>query len=246
MMNRSMRTRNYDSVSSLINSEARRNINNRVELTYSQVMTAQCGNVDEQLVDVRKYDPTIIAISENNDMQQYTGNIILVRDSVARKLRDINKTLEAEEGLNLRVAYGYRHPKVQEEYFNAEKEKQRALNPNVTDAELNEITHNYVAYPRVAGHTTGGAVDLTLVRDGVKLDMGTPIYHDGFEHPEMIPTFGDGLTGEQFSNRMKLQEIMTRFGFVPFLGEWWHFSYGDFEWAAYSGYGRSLYCSVEL
>ena len=36
-------------------------------------------------------------------------------------------------------------------------------------------------------------------------------------------------------NRMLLRAVMMSAGFAPFVGEWWHFSYGDKEWAKYVG-----------
>jgi D-alanyl-D-alanine dipeptidase len=35
-------------------------------------------------------------------------------------------------------------------------------------------------------------------------------------------------------------------GFVPFWGEWWHFSYGDREGAAFTGRKAALYDAVSL
>jgi D-alanyl-D-alanine dipeptidase len=34
---------------------------------------------------------------------------------------------------------------------------------------------------------------------------------------------------------------MVAAGFAPFYGEWWHFSYGDREWAAVYGEPAALY-----
>jgi len=44
---------------------------------------------------------------------------------------------------------------------------------------------------------------------------------------------------------MHLREAMVRAGFAPFNGEWWHFSYGDPEWAALWGEPAALYKQLE-
>lgn len=36
---------------------------------------------------------------------------------------------------------------------------------------------------------------------------------------------------QQKENRFLLQDLMLLVGFAPYYGEWWHFSYGDREWA---------------
>ena len=37
---------------------------------------------------------------------------------------------------------------------------------------------------------------------------------------------------------------MVAEGFAPFDGEWWHFSYGDREWAAFYGLSQTLYAHI--
>src|SRR5690606_18416388 len=103
-------------------------------------------------------------------------------------------------------------------------------NPDLSDDQLRRLAHNYVAVPDSAGHTLGAAVDLTLIDgDGRELDMGTEVAD--FGDPVAIQTFA--ATGQPAKRRQLLLESMMEAGFAPFLGEWWHFSYGDKEWAAY-------------
>jgi hypothetical protein len=42
-------------------------------------------------------------------------------------------------------------------------------------------------------------------------------------------------------NGKLLREIMSKHGFLPFNGEWWHFSYGDKEWAFANKKSAALY-----
>ena len=42
-----------------------------------------------------------------------------------------------------------------------------------------------------------------------------------------------------------LREYMIKEGFAPYDGEWWHFSYGDKEWAFYYDKEKALYNQVD-
>jgi D-alanyl-D-alanine dipeptidase len=134
---------------------------------------------------------------------------------------------------------------VQEDYWNTSVAKVREEHPNWSQEQVEDAADTYAADPQVAGHVTGGCVDLTLGRGGTPLDMGAKT-DDIAADAAVIKTFGDGLTAEQMSNRMLLYQVMTEAGFMPFFGEYWHFMYGDREWAFLSGLSTSLYDSVDF
>ena len=76
-----------------------------------------------------------------------------------------------------------------------------------------------------SSHSRGSTVDLTLLdmKTGKEVDMGGPFdYFGALSHPD----YRD-ITEDQFQNRMTLQRIMTRNGFIPIDCEWWHFTLGD-------------------
>jgi D-alanyl-D-alanine dipeptidase len=212
---------------------------------YRELIAISNGENKEPLVDVRRYDPTIIARYEKKDMLPYTGERIFVRDKVARKLAKVNKKLAKYGNFRLKVVYGYRHPDIQKKYFEKMRAKLQRLHPSLTDEELDSLTHNFVAVPLVAGHPTGGAIDVTIVNSkGNEIDMGTQIAD--FRNPEKIKTFARGLSKEQKKNRRLLHDLLIAEGFAPFYGEWWHFSYGDREWACFYGKKKSLYSPVKF
>jgi len=214
-------------------------------ITYQEIAAIPTGENKESLVDVCHYDPNIIARYEKNDMLLYTGKRIFVRDTVARKLATANKSLTKNSKFRLRVAYGYRHPDIQKKYFEQKRTELRVSRPSLTDGELDALTHNFIAVPSVAGHPTGGAVDVTIVdAAGKELDMGTKIAD--FKNAERIKTFAKGLSNKQKRNRLLLHDILVREGFAPFYGEWWHFSYGDREWACFYGKLKSIYSPLKF
>ena len=213
-------------------------------LTYDEVAAYAPGRSDEPLVDVTAYSNSdaIIAQYIKMDMVPIAGTRIYVRSSVAKQLALVAETLKAE-GYTLKVVYGYRHPSIQRRYFAARKKALAANYPDWSEDELDRYTHNFVAVPEVAGHPTGGAVDVTLLHGGVEVDMGTEIAD--FSDAESIKTYANGSTDTQMQNRQVLHDAMLEQGFAPFYGEWWHFSYGDQEWAAFYD-TQAVYGQIEF
>jgi len=99
-----------------------------------------------------------------------------------------------------------------------------------------------IAVPEVAGHPAGAAVDIQMLRAGKPLDFGTAIW-------EFVPdsyTFSPFVSRGAWTNRLLLRRTMMQAGFAPFDGEWWHFSYGDKEWAKYYDKAAAIYDQVEF
>jgi D-alanyl-D-alanine dipeptidase len=58
------------------------------------------------------------------------------------------------------------------------------------------------------------------MRTGKEADMGSPFDFFGpVSHPDCRE-----VSEEQFENRMMLQKVMVRKGFLPIDCEWWHFT----------------------
>ena len=166
-----------------------------------------------------------------------------IRSGALDRLRRAGQALRRREPrLRLLVLETYRSLARQRkgyEHYLAEFGRTR---PELDREALMEYVHLHVAVPDVAGHPTGGAIDLTLANESGPLDMGsaygdfsTPLYH----------AFAEGTTEAQRTNRMLLRQVMVEAGFAPFTGEWWHFSYGDREWAAIWKRDAALYEQVE-
>jgi len=164
-----------------------------------------------------------------------------VRNQVKDKLDQVDRALkEVDANLQLVVAYGYRSLEVQQHYFTIQKESYLSTQQFENEEDLNEIIHRLIAVPNVAGHPTGGAVDVFIVdnRDGTKLDFGVPIFtFDSKDAYSLSPFISD----EAKKNRLLLRKVMTSQGFAPFDGEWWHFSFGDKEWTFYYKQPYALY-----
>ena len=90
------------------------------------------------------------------------------------------------------------------------------------------------AFPPV--HTTGGAVDLTILdENGRMLNMGAD-FDEVSERSDTIyyETARDIEDYEKVrENRRLLYNTMTSAGFSNLPSEWWHYDYGDRFWAYY-------------
>jgi D-alanyl-D-alanine dipeptidase len=210
------------------------NIKRRKIFTYQELKKIPIGAGSEEKVSANQFDKSILMRPWDN----YFDNDILVRETLARKLAKINAKLQ--NGQKLLVTFGYRPIKVQTKLFEREFAKIKARNPRLPNEELFEKTHILVAAPEVAGHPSGGAVDVTIInRDGEELEMGTRIAD--FSDEAKLATFSKKVTAGQLKNRLLLHDLMISENFAPFYGEWWHFSYGDREWAAFYGEASSIY-----
>ena len=82
-------------------------------------------------------------------------------------------------------------------------------------------------------HTTGGAIDLTLIdQNGKELEMGTGF--DEFTDRTYVAYYEKSDETNIRDNRRMLYHIMTSSGFTNLPSEWWHYDYGDRFWAYYT------------
>jgi D-alanyl-D-alanine dipeptidase len=85
---------------------------------------------------------------------------------------------------------------------------------------------NWVAKPGdySRSHETGRSVDVTVVRQGRLVDMGTDF--DDFT-PRGRADATDGVSPQAQANRARLRSAMATGGLSPYDGEWWHFDGPD-------------------
>lgn len=78
-------------------------------------------------------------------------------------------------------------------------------------------------------HSTGGAVDITLVDDsGKTVNMGSPIDElSPRSHPDYFAHSTNREEQQYHAHRQLLKDVMYLAGFMRHPGEWWHFCYGD-------------------
>ena len=167
---------------------------------------------------------------------------LAVRKTVYEKLINVSKRLKAvDPNYKLWVGYAFREMKVQQAIF--EQILEEFKDQFDDELELYERIHERIAIPTVAGHPTGGAVDVAIFDEskGDSIDFGTAL--DDLT-TDLIYYDRDDISEEARENRRILREAMMAEGFAPYDGEWWHFCYGDKEWAFYYKKNKALYNQI--
>lgn len=213
--------------------------------SYRDRMSVPIVESGEEMVNITQGLKNCVCMHERDDMLKYTGADIWVRKTVAEKLQVCGDSLQKiHPTYKLKIVYGFRHPEIQTFYFERRKELLRPDNLGLSEEELEELADTMSANPKAAGHPTGGCVDITITSPDGDLDMGTGI--SDFSDPEKVKTFCDYINEEQMKNRMLLRSIMVAEEFFPYDGEWWHYGYGDREWAWYYGKPNAIYDQIDF
>ncbi len=179
-----------------------------------------------------------------SEMKSITGDSVIVRESVLDMLVGAQKLLvKKNSDLSLYVTFGYRTLEIQTERFlSFIKNNINRFYENPYD--LYNAAHPFIAVPTVAGHPTGGSVDVTIknIKDHNFLNFGSAQYD--FSTKDCY-VFINTISDEAMRNRMLLRDCMLTAGFAPYDGEWWHFSYGERDWAHYYKKPNAIYGQVK-
>ena len=171
------------------------------------------------------------------------GEQIAVRKTIYEKLLKVAKELKKiNNNYKILVSYGFRDMRKQQEYFNEILEKVK--NDFESEIDMYEYIHEKIAVPSVAGHPTGGAVDAAIYDEKKNkiLDFGSEL----LDYSTTKCYYGnDDISAEAKNNRELFRKMMMKEGFAPYDGEWWHFSYGDKEWAFYYKKEEALYDQID-
>ncbi|MBE6446187.1 MAG: hypothetical protein E7021_02125 [Alphaproteobacteria bacterium] len=169
----------------------------------------------------------------------------LLRKRVYEMLTIAHKHLP--KGYKFKAFELYRPFHSQVYYWKCILDELRNKNPYISDEELYEKANIFIAnpYKQGSGHQTGAAIDLTLCDEqGRELDMGTKWRE--FNSKTKTFSLDPTLTEEQKQNRKMLYDAMIIAGFVNYFEEWWHFSYGEIEWAVITRIGKTLYAPLKI
>jgi|SRR3989344_5760346 len=172
---------------------------------------------NEPLVDLQKVSSLFVDLSREN-VQKTSPSISFVRKSVANMLVEVQRKLPS--GYRLMIKEGQRDIETQKKIFNEYKDFLKKEFPNLSEEELYKKVSAYVAPPEIVPpHSTGGAVDLTLMTsDGKEIDMGTKFNADpeesGFLNYTNAPVFD-----EIKKRREVLKNAMESVGFVNYPTE---------------------------
>jgi D-alanyl-D-alanine dipeptidase len=209
-------------------------------VNYQNLISIPIEDNGDSMVSVADYNLKIG--HEYSVLAPSTGENLILRREVCERLVQARKILkDLKPDYDLVMVYAYRSMEIQKTNF--EKMKRELSFGDRADPEAMERTHHFIAVPEMAGHPTGGAIDLLIIDENNKpLDFGTSMHALEVDSYNYCPFISDTAT----INRKLLRRVMQEAGFAPYDGEWWHFSYGDREWAAYYNEPITFYKQLEL
>lgn len=152
----------------------------------------------------------------------YNANKVILTKRATQALQKIENELN-KEGLGLKVFDAYR-PQTAVNHFKrwAQDIKDTLMRqefyPRVDKRDL--FKKGFIASK--SGHSRGSTIDLTIINLKTKkeLDMGAPFDFFGEESGHDYRK----LTNTQKQNRIKLKQIMEKYGFRAYSKEWWHYT----------------------
>lgn len=192
--------------------------------------------VPDVILEVRYYS-TYNFVGDRID--GYEAPCVLMTREAAKALKAVSDDVMAQ-GYRLKVYDAYR-PQMAVSHFVrwAEDLNDTRMKPYFYPNETKNVLFEKGYIAAKSGHSRGSTIDLTLfdMATGKELDMGGTFDYFGLEShpdwcgdPETMEYTGDGedgITEEQFQNRMILRAAMLRHGFKPLVEEWWHFTLKD-------------------
>jgi D-alanyl-D-alanine dipeptidase len=206
----------------------------------SELVKIDIQDNGEPLVDIFQYSPHMLWAEASPRFDFPRSG--LARVTVAEMLARAQSLLP--EGLFLQIVGAFRPFAVQKMMYEAAKAELAAKHPDWDDELLTEYINVFSAPPiwdTPPPHTTGGAVDLSIVdKSGERLDMTSP-YEMGWDS---APTYVEGLSETARKNRDLLIGVLTEAGLTNFRGEWWHWSWGEPGWSLRTGRDVALYGAV--
>ena len=164
----------------------------------------------------------------------YLEPVALMTRRAADSLRAVSDDLK-RQGFRLKIFDAYRPQRAVDHFVRwARDPRDTAMcycfYRDVPKSQL--FAQDYIASK--SGHSRGSTVDLTLVdmTTGKEVDMGgrfdwmSPTSHPDYGGDPATGRYtgAQGVSSEQFANRMLLRRAMLRHGFRPLYSEWWHFT----------------------
>ena len=181
--------------------------------------------VPDVILEIRYYS-TYNFVGERID--GYEEPLAMLTAEAAAALKEASDEL-AGMGYRLKIFDAYRPQMAVTNFMNwaLDPEDTRMKEYFYPELEKNVLfPQGYIA--EHSGHSRGSTVDLTLFDMAAQQDIDMGGTFDWFgekSHPDY-----QGITEEQYRNRMILREAMIRHGFKPLEEEWWHFTLENEPW----------------
>lgn len=213
-----------------------------------RVLTIPIKENHEPMINLKEQH--VIAFGSSPEVPDNT-DYTKMRKFVYTKLVEAQKTLPS--GLKFCLYEAYRSLQLQEKLFNDRYNKLKMQFPNWSNEKVFTETVKLVSPVKnldgthnIPPHSTGGTIDIYLVDDqGKPVDMGIEVVNwmndvDG----SLSKTHSEKISEKARQYRAIMSTALERVGFVNYLGEYWHWSYGDRYCAYHAKKPYAIYDSV--
>ncbi len=175
--------------------------------------------IPDAMLEIRYYS-TFNFIGDRID--GYEQPVALLTREAAGRLKEVSQELKGA-GYRLKIYDAYRPQQAVDHFMRWARDASDVRMKPYFYPGLNKdalIPGGYIA--EHSGHSRGSTVDLTLfdMQAQKDLDMGSPFDFFG----EQSHADYRGISEAQYAHRMLLRSAMLRHGFMPYAGEWWHFT----------------------
>ncbi len=211
-------------------------------LNDKRIARVTCIDNKEKIIALRNVHKNILIDETRSQISSKSNLFCYARETIIIKLKEAADNLPGGYQFLIKEAYRplSRQRKSFEEAFNDYKTEY----PLKNDDEIYKLTCQYVAPVEVAGHPTGGAIDITLLKDGIEVDMGTEFNDIPIEPENLTYLYSDYISNAAKTSRKILIDSMEKVGLVNYPTEWWHWSYGDRYWA-FLNHCNAIYSAIE-
>ena len=207
-----------------------------VELIDFSSVTIVDAGIPFEIVEIREEEGFFLNKKFTSDFR--------IRRTVYDMLVAAQKNLPS--GYNLMIYETYRPLARQVELWGMATAYIEKEYPNATPQEKRDMTETFVADPYNgigSGHQACCAVDVSLCDEtGKEYNMGTACQ----EISPLSNTVCDGLSEEARKNRTILVSVLEGAGLINYGSEWWHFSYGDHQWAYLTGRNEAFFGPIDI
>ncbi len=207
-----------------------------------------------ELIDFSKIDlleatgakPEVVKISEDDGffLNDRFSNDFRIRKSVYDMMKAAQKHLP--EGFHFMIYEAYRPLARQVELWGMAEAYIKEKYPALTGQKLHDLMETFVADPYNgigSGHQACCAIDISLCdADGKEYDMGSGCQEICEEANTLSPNISDAAK----RHRQILVGALEKEGFINYGSEWWHYSYGDHQWAYLVGETEALFGPIDI
>lgn len=197
----------------------------------------ECG---EPLVDVGRACPGFVIRLGKEDGRERRAYL---RKSVVIMLGKAQRLLP--KGMTFIIRDAWRSREEQERIHDEFIERFSRLHPSWTAKRVEAEVAKYVmpaSGSEISGHMTGGAVDLRLWKNGKRV----PMRSWKLTYQENAEPYQPKLPRHLQANREIMYAALRTVGLTQCHNEFWHWSYGDAQWAKRTGGKTAKYGVISV